>query len=128
MKKIVFLLFLMLFYATTAMAGEKTLQFTWDQDVPSDMGGWKLYQSISPMTDCKIDGTEVMNIVYTGQTEYQATHQLTSPDGQTATYYWRLTAYDTSANESDCSNEVSKAIDFETPGIPFSLDVVIIAQ
>lgn len=115
-------------FACISVAGEKALKFTWEQIIPSDMGGWKLYQSTSPMINCKIDGVEVLEIVYTGQTEYQATHQLISPDGQSIIYYWRLTAYDTSGNESACSNEVSKIIDFELPEIPFSLDVIIIAQ
>lgn len=68
-----------------------------------------------------------MTIPYggTAQTEYTGTKTLTSPDGQTKTYYFTLTAFDTSGNESAKSNEVSAVIDFEAPGVPLQLKVTV---
>ena len=115
MKK---LLPFLLLLPVLAFAGQKTLHITWNQVISDDFAGWKLYQ----------DGVEVLDIPYTGQTSYETDMVLNSPDGQTITYSFYLTSYDTSGNESGPSNVVDKTIDFEAPGIPFELNITIEAQ
>jgi hypothetical protein len=72
----------------------------------------------------------VSTLYYQGveQTEYQADEIITSPDGEEHTYYFVLTAFDEDGNESGYSNEMSAPIDFEAPGVPFSLTVTVQAQ
>jgi hypothetical protein len=105
-------------------AGTKTLNFAWEQ--PGSLvgfAGWKLYQSDTAGGP----GTVSMTIPYGGasQSTYTGTKVLTSPDGVTKTYYFTLSAFDTSGNESAKSNEVSAVIDFEAPGVPLNLQVTI---
>jgi hypothetical protein len=124
MKKILIAVLLVVALIGVAYAGQKTLTFAWSQ--PGSMvgfAGWKLYQS----DVAGLPGVLAMTIPYggTSQTEYTGTKILTSPDGQTKTYYFTLTAFDTSANESAKSNEVSAVIDFESPSVPVTLKVTI---
>ena len=83
----------------------------------TDLAGYKVYVSEVSIPD-KVDthdpvlatevadipaGTEVANAQYT-------------PSVETGTLYFRVTAYDTSGNESHLSNEVTKNFDFVPPG------------
>ena len=109
---------------TFAFAGTKNLTFAWSQPGSlAGFAGWKLYQS----DVSGLPGVLAMTIPYGGvaQTEYTGTKTLTSPDGVTKTYYFTLTAFDTSGNESAKSNEVSAMIDFEAPGVPLTLKVTV---
>lgn len=105
-------------------AGTKTLTFAWTQPGPlDDLAGWKLYQSDTAGGA----GILAMTIPYggTAQAEYTGVKSLVSPDGQTKVYFFVLTSFDTSGNESGRSNEVSARIDFEVPGIPLTLKVTV---
>jgi len=124
MKKLIVVCSAVLLMVVLAFAGTKTLNFAWEQPGSlTGLAGWKLYQSDVA------GGASVlsMTIPYGGaaQTTYTGTKVLTSPDGVTKTYYFKLTAFDTSGNESIKSNEVSAQIDFEAPGIPLNLQVTI---
>ena len=124
MKKLMVLCLAIILMATVAFSGTKTLNFAWEQ--PGSMvgfAGWKLYQSDAS----GLPGAVVLTIPYGGvaQTSYTGTRILTSPDGQSKTYYFTLTAFDTSNNESAKSNEVSAVIDFESPGVPMTLTVTV---
>jgi hypothetical protein len=124
MKKIIVLLLSVLLIATVSFAGNKTLNFTWEQPGSlEDLAGWKLYQSETAGSP----GVLSMTIPYGGmaQSEYTGTRVLTSPNGVTKIYYFTLSAFDTSGNESAVSNEVSARIDFEAPGVPLNLKVTI---
>jgi hypothetical protein len=107
-----------------ACAGDKTLTFGWEQTMP--VTGWNLYMSVLPGT---YNDPPVLTVVYDGNplNEYTADTIITSPDGESHTYYFVLTSYDEAdpVNESGYSNEVSQVIDFEAPGVPFSLTVTI---
>ena len=82
-------------FAQTAPTGLLTL--TWDANTESDLAGYKVYRSTTSGTY----GAPIVAI-QGNVTTYQATN-LTI--GQT--YYFVVTAYDTSGNESDFSNEAS---------------------
>ena len=124
MKKIILWTMILMGIAVIAFAGTKNLTFAWSQPGSlAGFAGWKLYQS----DVSGLPGVLAMTIPYSGvaQTEYTGTKTLTSPDGVTKTYYFTLTAFDTSGNESAKSNEVSAMIDFEAPGVPLQLRVTV---
>ena len=91
--------------------------FSWDPNSESDLAGYLLYQSNAsgsyvfqkdggtPVADIPA-GTETVNI------------DVIHPDDTEATYYFVLTAYDQSNNESDASNEVSYRVDEVAPSPP----------
>lgn len=112
-----------------AQAGTKTITFAWNQDISEGFAGWKLYRATSP--NVQVNATNLFaTIPYGGTTaaEYTTSQPLISPDGQTVTYYFVLTAFDNAGNESDKSNEVSAVIDFMAPGVPIQLKVNVISQ
>lgn len=113
---------------TDSFAADKNLTFTWEQVISPDFAGWRLYYkqgssgggNLSQYTlfaPILYDGTELQ--------EYESDVSFMSPDGQSVTYFFVLTAYDTSNNESGPSNEVSVTIDFEKPGVPVKFHVTI---
>ena len=123
MKKIILSILFVFMFVTIGFAGTKTLNFAWNQSITPDFAGWKLYQGdVSGATN-----TLSMTIPYggTAQTEYTGAKNIVSPDGQTKTYYFTLTAFDTVGNESARSNEVNATIDFEAPGVPTTLRVTV---
>lgn len=128
MKHLILALLTMVLFVSPAFAGTKTLTFIWNQDIPTpvnDLAGWRLYQSPTQGGSCK--ATKVGNdIAYTTtQTEYTTSSPITVPDGQRTTLYFSMTAFDTSGNESGCSNEVAAVLDFQSPGVPIQLRVTI---
>lgn len=75
----------------------------------TDLGGYKVYYGNTTRTY----GTpiDVKNV---------SAYTLDLTDG---TYFFAITAYDTSGNESVYSNEVSKKIDTMKPGCPINLKI-----
>lgn len=124
------LMILSVFATPSALAGDVNLTFEWDQAVADindpDFGGWYLYKSETPGV---YNDPPFLNIVYGAQQPpYTSTQPITSPDDEKHTYYFVLTAYRTATDgerESAYSNEVSQVIDFQSPGIPFSLTVTV---
>lgn len=113
-------------WMSIALAGSKTLDFTWTQVMSTGFGGWYLYKSASP--NVTVNATnKFATIPYSGTpgASYSTSQIMTSPDGQSVPYYFVLTAFDTSGNESTKSNEVIATIDFESPGVPTSLTVTV---
>jgi len=90
-------LFLLLTQHTTdVFAGEASL--SWNANGEADLAGYKVhYGTSSENYGTPIDVGNVTSHTLTGLTNG-------------ATYYFALTAYDTSSNESDFSTEVSKDI------------------
>ena len=82
------------------MAIQATL--TWNANTEADLAGYKVYYSISPITSTVgITFVDVGNVtIHTFQTLVDS-----------RPYFFRVTAYDTSNNESSFSNQVSKFID-----------------
>ncbi len=80
-----------------AQAPTGLLTLTWDANTESDLAGYKVYRSTTSGTY----GAPIVTI-QGNVTTYQATNLNI---GQT--YYFVITAYDTSGNESDFSNEAS---------------------
>ena len=128
MKKLIVIVLALCFLMvpTSSYAGEKQVTFAWEQSVSTDLAGWKLYRS-------DYSGElyhEVLDIQYSKNDSgtYTSDYEMTSPDGETHTYYFELRAYDSDGNPSDPSNEVSLVVDFEAPSAPFNLTVTIISK
>jgi hypothetical protein len=88
-------LLLLLFNCSQSLAGDISL--AWDASVSAGVTGYKVYVGSS-------SGTYGTPIVIGNQTSYTATGLAAG------TYYFAVTAYDASGNESGFSNEVSKTI------------------
>lgn len=116
---------LLLMAAMPTCGGEKTLSFTWEQEISSDFAGWQLFSSES---SASYDvSNPLANVVYAGTvlSEYEKDVVFESPDGASKTYYFVIRAYDESGNYSGFSNEVTSTIDFAAPGIPAAFGVEI---
>ena|SRR3990172_2357103 len=73
-------------------------KLSWDSNSDSDLAGYKIYYGTAPRT-------------YGNPIDVRNTTTSTVPDLQKGVrYYFAVTAYDTSGNESGYSSEVSKAI------------------
>ena len=106
-----FCIFLIILFSllefNNVLAGSATL--SWDPNTEPDLAGYKIYYGTSPRTgtDPKICGLcGYSNRVDVGNVTTYTFNNLTN--GQT--YYFSVTAYDTSNNESAFSNQVSKTI------------------
>lgn len=112
----IILLTLLLFSAVEAHAAGRAV-LTWDQNTESDLAGYKVYMGTAsgqygPPVDVGLTATP------------QAPRHVIEPlaDG---TYYFVVTAYDQSGNESGFSNEDSKTIDSTPPKPPLNLRALI---
>jgi len=104
-KLIVILLILsfLIFGAKFALAGSATV--SWNANTETDLAGYKIYYGTSPRSGaCPTGGYPSVQSV--GKVTSYTFNNLN--DG--ATYYFSVTAYDTSNNESTCSSEVSKTV------------------
>ena len=86
--------------AAQAPAATASLTFQWDAVSVSDLAGYKIYRS----TTAGIYGSPIA-ILSASTTTYQMTN-LTKG----VTYFFAVSAYDTSENESPFSNEQSRTI------------------
>ena len=100
-----FILFAFSFHL--ALAGTATV--SWNANTEPDLAGYKIYYGTSPRSGSCPPGGYANNIDV-GNVTSHTFNNLT--DG--ATYYFSVTAYDTSSNESTCSSEVSKAMTVKT--------------
>ena len=96
--------------STRVLAADVTL--SWSSNTEPDLGGYKVYYGAASHT--------YGNPVVIGlQTSYTVTGL------SNGTYYFSVTAYDTSGNESGFSNEVSKAISGSPDTTPPSISKVL---
>ncbi len=86
-----------------ALAGSATI--SWNANTESDLSGYKIYYGTSPRSGACPTGN-YPNVIDVGNVTTYTFNNLT--DG--STYYFSVTAYDTSNNESTCSAEVNKAV------------------
>jgi hypothetical protein len=84
---------------TVNSAPTSSVTLTWNQNSESDLGGYKVYRS----TTAGVYGAPIATLQ--GNV---ATYQATGLQAGT-TYYFVVTAYDSSGNESGFSNEVSRS-------------------
>jgi len=112
-------------FTNQVFAGSATL--TWNANTESDLAGYKIYYGTSPRTGSCPPGGYVNNLNVGNTTSYTFSN-LT--DGQT--WYFSVTAYDTSNNESCFSAEVSKVLpaagDTTPPTTPTNLTATAISS
>lgn len=85
--------------------------FEWDPNSEEDLAGYRLYQSVTP-------GQYVFGEENATGSIPAGTETFTLQTQEDGTFYWVVTAYDTSGNESGPSNEVSADINFKPPAPP----------
>jgi hypothetical protein len=127
LKQILLIMLLTLCLSIPAFAGEQELTFGWDfRTVQANFAGWYIYYSDVSMADCKVDNQGSITIPYIpGMTEFTTTQIFTSPDGQEKEWFFSIVGFDTSDNESGCSNEVSVVIDLESPPTETNFSVTV---
>ncbi len=129
MKKLLslfFVLVLCLAFVDPVVAQTKQidLTFDWQQTIPADFYGWKMWYSATsggPYTQLGSD------ILYTPPptSAYTSDEMVVAPDNAETTFYFVVNAWDTDDNNSADSNEVSYTADFLAPGTPVQLNVTI---
>ena len=122
---------MVLFISSVAFA-DSSVTFIWDKNTETDLAGYRIYQSATP--DGQVVGTDTpvadippeaglydTGIIPNLDPNRDAFTLTSVPDG---TWYWILTAYDTSGNESGKSNEVSATLDSTSPANPTILEII----
>ena len=135
MKRLFLLILACLLLAGTAYA-DSSITFKWSKNSESDLAGYKLYRSSAPDGQV-IDGTNFIAIILSNNEIYDHNlipdlaadkEALTLTGVADGTWYFVLTAYDTSDNESGKSNEVSARVDTMAPGNPIILEIIAIVK
>ena len=106
----IFIAFTFIFFSSAALAAQIIL--AWDPNTETDLAGYKAYWGTTPNPKTYASPINVGNV-----TAYAVTGLLA---GQT--YYFVVTAYDTSNNESGPSNEVSGAPEMGYIPVPADYD------
>jgi len=110
MKKLLISVVVFLFMSGMAMAAS-SVTFEWDANSETDLAGYRLYQSQELGVYTFGDGNQVATIPV-------GTETVEITDVADGTYFWVLTAYDISGNESLPSNEVTASLDSTAPESP----------
>ena len=110
MKQKTFLWVLAIVFAQAQLGWAADVLVEWDPNPEADLAGYKLYYGATSRTQGSYAETVVIN------DKNSTNWSLTLPGD---TYYFALTAYDTSGNESSFSDEVSAVVpDSGAPGKP----------
>lgn len=115
MKSLLFAICFIILCPVLSLAGTVTL--AWDPNIESDLAGYKMHRGI--VSGVYTDTADVGNVI-----------EFTTGNLNDGTlYFFAVTAYDTTGNESLFSNEVSYLIvDNIRPLSPTQLRVIIIIQ
>lgn len=112
MKRILFFVLMIILVTSLAIARPYNIIFKWDANTESDLAGYRLYQSeISKNYTNKV--ADVSSDIMT----------CTINTNITTKQYFALTAYDTSNNESNYSDEVFFLPDLIPPNAPLNFQI-----
>ena len=117
MKKILLILMVLVLFPVLSY-GASPLTFAWDANTEPDLAGYKIYQADRSGGHIFGTGHEVLNIPV-GTT----TGTILVVDG---TWFFVVTAYDFSGNESGPSNELTDSLDSIPPNNPSSFRKITI--
>ncbi len=120
MKKLILTFLMALLLAGTAFAAN-TVTFIWNVNPEADLAGYRLYQTNAEGEYIFGESNAVKNIP-------AGTETVTIEDVPDGTYFWILTAYDTTNNESGPSNEVGATLDSVPPNAPTILNITAIVS
>jgi len=95
----------------TQVVTNMAITLTWNANIEPDLAGYKVHRGSSPGVYSTIVDVGIA-----------LTYQVTLGSG---TYYFAVTAYDTSNNQSAFSNEVSTTVDLTPPAAPTGLQAVM---
>ena len=127
MKKLLLSIFLVLISFSISFAGTRTIMLSWDSNTETDMAGYKVYSSESPMTASCDGNTMVADVPHDfGINTHTVEIDVVVPDGEEKTIYWRVLAYDTSQNQSECSDEINTKVDYKPPTTPGNFDATLV--
>jgi hypothetical protein len=126
MKKIL-LTTLLVFLCSVSISFAETITLAWDSNTEADMAGYQVYQSESPMGGNCSSNTMSVDVPHeSGIATHTVEIDLVVPDGEEKTFYLRVLAYDTSQNQSECSNEVNVKVDKKPPTTPGNFDATVV--
>ena len=100
--------------------GASEITFQWDSNTEFDLAGYRMYQSAASGVYTYGSGSEALEIPVGTDTG-----TITVSDG---TWFWVVTAYDTSGNESGPSNEVTAVLDSVGPNAPTNYIIKVIIK
>lgn len=109
MKKIFTLTIWILLLSVVSCSAASNVKFIWDASLDSDLAGYRLYQST---VSGEYDKSKVVAVIPANLTT------TTLENVQDGKYFWVATAFDTSGNESEYSNEVTATLDTTAPKAP----------
>lgn len=109
MKKIFTLTIWILLLSVVSCSAASNVKFIWDASPDSDLAGYRLYQST---VSGEYDKSKVVAVIPANLTT------TTLENVQDGKYFWVATAFDTSGNESEYSNEVTATLDTTAPKAP----------
>lgn len=111
---------LSLFLVSSALAQDATIRVIWDANQEPDLAGYKIYY-----------GQQSRNYTTTVNPGNATEVDISNLDRGT-TYFFAVTAYDQSGNESDFSQEVSILIpeprDSDPPARPVNVKIQIVSE
>ena len=107
---------LLFFLAAPASAAE--INLIWDANAESDLAGYRVYLG------AKAGGPYTRIAEVPSEVEPKFTYSV--PGENEKTYFFVVTAYDVSGNESGYSNEVSVFVDESAPLVPKGLKIFVI--
>lgn len=111
MKKFIMLLFVFLFLSIAIQAQDtRTVTLTWDANSEPDLSHYIVYWGTSSRQYTSNSGNIGLVTVYS--------KEIIPPADAKTTYYFAVTAVDTSGLESDYSNEVYQEFDTRVPPSP----------
>ena len=105
-------------------AASQQVTFAWEQELSSDLAGWRLYSSTQSGGPYSQAGGDIL--FTQAQTTYTHQAELALPDNAETKLYFVMKAFDTSGNESGPSNEVSHIFDFLGPPAPRNLNITLV--
>jgi len=122
MKKLLLVLMAVMLMVPAMLVAQsaRTANLAWDQPDLTNVAGWKIY--VSDTTGGPY--TAIIDVPYTGQTEYTASYEMTVT-GQGSKYFV-CTAYNSEGVESGYSNEAEYQYNTVAPATPINLQFSIV--
>lgn len=97
------------------MSAPHAARLDWDKNTESDLAGYRIYKGLNPFTLPQLTDVGLTATPLTPGYLFDPVSPKGGSDAY-ATWYFQVTAYDTSNNEGPVSNQVSKLLYDDGPG------------